>query len=283
VTATKAPTVLKFGGELLESPDRLACVVSAVAQLAAQGPLVVVHGGGREIDAECKRRGIEKRSVDGLRVTDAATLDAVVAVLAGTINTRLVARLGAAGVRAVGLTGADANMPRVRKAPPHAAVDGRLVDLGLVGEPDASSPAVLLLDLIALGYVPVVACLGADDAGTLYNVNADTLASRLAVACRAVELIVGGATAGVLDDGGATIAQLDLASIDTLIGSGTASAGMVAKLVACRDAIRGGVGAVTIVDGRSEDGLLERVGTRVCGNRFGDPQIRKSGDPVHLA
>jgi len=265
VNTRSAPTVLKFGGELLESPDRLPAVVSAVARLAAHGPLIVVHGGGREIDAECRRRGIEKHAVDGLRVTDAATLDAVVAVLAGTINTRLVAALVAAGVRAVGLTGADSGVGLVEKAPPHRAVDGRLVDLGLVGQPVASSAAPLLLELSGLGYVPVVACLGSDGAGTLYNVNADTLASRVAVACGAAELIIGGATAGVLDEGGGTIAELDLAGVDALIATGTASAGMVAKLVACREAVRGGVGVVSIVDGRASERLLERAGTRLSG------------------
>ena len=261
--ATARPTVLKFGGELLEAPDRLAEVVAAVSGLAAQGPLVVVHGGGKEIDAECALRGIAKVAVDGLRVTDEATLDAVVAVLAGTINTRLVAALSAAGVPAVGLTGADAGVARVTKAPPHRAVDGRVVDLGRVGQPVAADTQGLLAHLVARGFVPVVACLGADDQGGLFNVNADTLAGHLAVSCAARELLIGGATPGVLDGQGATIARLSVPELDAMISDGTASAGMVAKLVAARGALLGGVDAVCIADGRTSGGLLGRQGTAV--------------------
>jgi acetylglutamate kinase len=237
-----APTVLKLGGELLESAGRLADVVAAVCALAARAPLILVHGGGREIDAECARRGITKVAVDGLRLTDEATLEAVVAVLAGTINTRLVAALGAAGVKAVGLTGADAGVARVRKAPPHRAVDGRQVDLGRVGQPVGGDVFGLLAHLVAGGFVPVVACLGADEGGRLYNVNADTLASHLAIACGADALLIGGATPGVLDRDGATIARLDLGRLDAIVADGTASAGMVAKLAAARAAIVAGQG-----------------------------------------
>src|SRR3954464_9167398 len=115
------PLLLKFGGELLENGSRLTTLVSAIARTATQGvPLVIVHGGGKEIDAALKAAGIEKRQVDGLRITDEPTLNVVVAVLAGTINTRLVAALNAAGVPAVGLTGADARCGLSEPAPPHA-------------------------------------------------------------------------------------------------------------------------------------------------------------------
>jgi acetylglutamate kinase len=263
--AAAKPTVLKLGGELLEAPDRLAGVVAAAAALAAQGPLIIVHGGGKEIDAECARRGIAKVAVDGLRVTDEATLDAVVAVLAGTINTRLVAALSAAGLGAIGLTGADAGVARVTKAPPHQAVDGRVVDLGRVGQPVVSDARGLLAHLLAGGFVPTVACLGADAEGRLYNVNADTLAGHLAVSCGARELLIGGATPGVLDSRGATIARLGVADLDAMISDGTASAGMVAKLTAARGALLGGVVTVSIADGRTSEGLLARRGTTVVG------------------
>jgi acetylglutamate kinase len=233
-----------------------------VAALAGAGPLLVVHGGGREIDAECARRGIAKQVADGLRVTDPGTLDAVVAVLAGTVNTRLVAALVAAGVPAVGLTGADASSVPVERAAPHRAVDGRLVDLGLVGEPRAQGAPRLLADLLALGYVPVVACLASDAAGQLYNVNADTLAGHLAAAMGARRLLVAGATAGVLDGHGRTLPTLSVGAIDALVASGTASAGMVAKLAACRRALDGGVAEVAIVDGREPASLLALRGTQ---------------------
>ena len=131
-----APVVLKFGGELLEDPQRVAALASTIASAEPRKtPLVIVHGGGREIDASLARAGIEKRQVDGLRITDEPTLDVVVGVLAGLVNTRFVAALGAAGVPAVGLTGADAGVGRVKAAPPHLSTSGATVDLGRVGEP----------------------------------------------------------------------------------------------------------------------------------------------------
>ena len=122
-----APTVVKFGGELLEDPERLSGVVSAIARVTpprGSTPLVIVHGGGKEIDAALKIAGIEKRQVEGLRITDEATLEVVVAVLAGSVNTRFVAALTAQGVPAIGLTGADGQCGLSEPAPPHRTVDG---------------------------------------------------------------------------------------------------------------------------------------------------------------
>src|SRR5688572_11309659 len=121
-------TVLKLGGELLEDAAALASAAASIVRLASEGPLVVVHGGGRAIDAELKVRGIEPKFVDGLRVTDGATLDAVVSVLAGQTNTALVAAIGAAGGRAVGLTGADARLGLSSVAEPLETVSGSSVD-----------------------------------------------------------------------------------------------------------------------------------------------------------
>lgn len=256
--------VVKFGGELLETPERLVEVTTALSALSAEGPLVVVHGGGREIDAELARRDIPKQAVDGLRITDAPTLDAVVAVLAGTINTRLVAALVARGLQAVGLTGVDAGLARATRMPAHRAVDGRTVDLGLVGTPEAQATHVLLIDLVAQGYVPVVASLGIDADGQVLNVNADTLAAHVTSLARAGALVLCGATAGVLDASGATIPTLTRDAAEAMIADGTASAGMVAKLRAALTALDAGATEVWIVDGRTAGGLLERRGTRVA-------------------
>lgn len=256
-------TVVKLGGELLEPGPGLAPLIASIAALAQTGPLVIVHGGGREIDAEAARRGVTKQAVDGLRITDQAALDAVIAVLGGTVNMRLVAALVTAGVRAVGLTGADAGLGLSTRAPAHRAVDGRLVDLGLVGLPVPQQSPALVLDLVRLGYVPAIACLGLDAGGQVLNVNADTMAAALAASTRAARLVIAGATAGVLDAGGRSIAALDRRDIDGLIADGTASAGMVAKLRACAGALDAGVGDVAIVDGRDGRGLIEAAGTRM--------------------
>ena len=251
-----APLVLKFGGELLEDPARLATVVSAIARVAASGtPVVIVHGGGKEIDAALKAAGIEKRQVDGLRITDEPTLNVVVSVLAGTINTRVVAALTTAGVRAVGLTGADAACGLCAPAPPHHAVDGRTIDLGRVGVPSDASDTTLLGTLAGAGFVPVLACIGVGGDGRLFNVNADTLAGHIAARLGARRLVVAGTTAGVLDDSGTTVGVLELAAIERLISSGTAAAGMIAKLRACTHALAHGVGDVVIVDGRDRAAL----------------------------
>ncbi len=252
--------VLKIGGELLEQSSDLDRVVSHV-RAAAGGPLVVVHGGGRELTAELTRRGATPRMVDGVRVTDDDALAAAVSVLAGTINTRLVAALSSAGVRAVGLTGVDGAVLRSWRAPRVRARSGTMVDLGHVGQPMSSADPSLLRLLCAHGWVPVVASVGVAADGALLNVNADVAAAHLAVALRAARLLVLGATDGVFDSNGATIATLSHAAAEALIDSGAARDGMAAKLDACTRASACGVSDVRIVDGRSND--LFAGGTRV--------------------
>ena len=264
--------VLKLGGELLEQPHDIEKVARGIADLAKDVRLVVVHGGGKEIDAALARAGIQKVQVDGLRVTDAATLDVVVSVLAGAINTRLVAAVRKAGGRPVGLTGADVGVVSLKRAAPIQTTAGQKVSLGLVGLPVNNGAPQLLTTLTGDGYVPVVACIGSGKDGQLLNVNADTLAAHLAVSLRAERLVIAGGTTGVLDASGQTIAQLDSAAAKRLVKHGTANAGMVAKLDACRAALRGGVKDVLIVNGRSAriGALAERAqstglsaGTRV--------------------
>jgi len=235
------PLVLKLGGELIEAPASRAAFAAMVRDLQSSRPMVIVHGGGRAIDAELARRGIAPKKVDGIRITDAPTLDAVVAVLAGTGNTDLVAALVMAGIRAVGLTGVDAGLGHAVRQP----------DLGLVGDPADADPSLIEL-LMTQGYVPVVACLGIETgpsgAGVL-NVNADVMACRLASALGA-ELILAGTTAGVLDANGSLLPALTIPEITALIDNGTATAGMVAKLRACVAALEDGVPMVRLVDGR---------------------------------
>jgi acetylglutamate kinase len=255
-------TVLKLGGELLEDANAIRASAAAIVRLAGREPVVVVHGGGRSIDAELKVRGLTPRFVDGLRVTDAATLESVVAVLAGRTNTALVAAIGALGPKAVGLTGADAQIGLAVRAAPLIAINGEQVDLGLVGEPRGGDVS-LIADLLGLGYVPVVASVGVAVDGTLLNVNADTFAAHLAASLLARRLLVAGTTPGVLDGEGSTISELTETDVEQLTSSGTAHSGMVAKLTACRHARKGGVGEVAIVAGRGVEDFDTAVGTRV--------------------
>ena len=252
------PLVLKLGGELLEDRAQLANVVGAVAAMAGPGdsPLVIVHGGGREIDAALKAAGIEKRQVDGLRITDEATLDVVVSVLAGAVNTRVVAALNGAGVAAVGLTGADGSCGLSTAAPPHRSVDGRLVHLGRVGVPDGDADMRVLQTLIGGRFVPVIASIGVGRDGRLLNVNADTFAGHLAARLGARRLVIAGTTPGVLGADGATLPVLGAEAVARLVIDGTATAGMIAKLRACEHALAGGVDDVVIVDGRDGAALV---------------------------
>jgi acetylglutamate kinase len=268
------PLLIKFGGELLEDRARLATVVDSVREISRHEPVVIVHGGGKEIDAALKASGIEKRQVDGLRITDEESLEIAVAVLAGTINTRFSAALNAAGVAAAGLTGADARIGLVVPAPLHQSVDGRTVDLGRVGIPTDDAETRLIHELLRARFVPVIACVGADARGNLFNVNADTFAGSLAPRIGARRLVIAGTTPGVLDDSGMTVPLADAVDITRLVNSGTATAGMIAKLRACEQALAGGVDDVVIVDGCDSTALTSaataeapRLATRLMRNK----------------
>jgi acetylglutamate kinase len=182
-------------------------------------------------------------------------------VLAGRINTSFVAALNASGVRAVGLTGADAATALCRRAPALQAASGASIDLGLVGLPEQDG-ARLLEDLLSLEYVPVLASIGVTRDGDLLNVNADMLAGHVARALRADRLLVAGSIPGVFNAAGQTCPVLGIDAATAMVAAGTARDGMVAKLGACLDALAGGVKDVRIVDGRGGEYLATR-GTRI--------------------
>ncbi len=255
-------TVLKLGGELLDDAAAVRTAAAAIVRLAAGTPLVVVHGGGRAIDAELRARGSTPSFVEGLRVTDEAALDAVVSVLAGRTNTTLVAAIGLAGGRAIGLTGADGGIGLSSRATTFTTANGQPIDLGLVGQPDGTDVS-LLVDLLGINCIPVIASVGVSRQGELLNVNADTIAAHLASLLGAGRLVIAGATAGVLGSDGHVLPALSLEGIDRMIASGDAHSGMVAKLIACRAAIAGGVREVAIVAGRGTEDFATAPGTLI--------------------
>ena len=264
-------TVLKLGGELLDDAAAVRDAAQSIVRLCARGPVVVVHGGGRAIDRELRARGVQPRFVDGLRITDATTLDVVISVLAGRMNTLLVAAIGSAGRRAIGLTGADGRIGLSTLANPVDTSSGAAIHLGLVGHPSGKD-APLLQELLELGYVPVVSSIGVDAAGALLNINADTFAAHLAAALGARALIVAGTTDGLLDGTGRTIRELCVRDIDGMLAAGTAHSGMVAKLAACRHALESGVRDVSIVTGRTRLEFTDAPGTRVVAHATANDQ-----------
>lgn len=274
--------VLKVGGELLTDAARLDALAAEIASLRKAGfALIVLHGGGPQASALQKTLGLEPKIVAGRRVTDRATLEVAKMVFAGTLNTELVAALGRHGVRAVGVSGADAGLVRARRRPPvtmHHEGRALEVDFGFVGDVEAVDPALAFL-LAGHGYVPVVCSLAAQSDGTILNVNADTMAAELAVGVDAAALVVLTNVPGVYRDAatkGVVFETLSVEQARALIADGTAAGGMAPKLTACIAAVERGVAAAWILDGTAPGTLHQALAhgapigtlvTALAGNR----------------
>ena len=235
------PTVVKLGGSILEDDGLRGAALEAIAvRFTAGDRLVVVHGGGKRIDAMLARLGIPKRVEGGLRVTDAPTLDVVVSVLAGLVNKTLVAELRGRGVVAAGLSGADGE---TLWAEFHPAVDG--IDVGYVGRV-VFSRRELVDAVLESGMLPLVASVAVGREGMLLNVNADAAAAAIASGLRASRLVFLTDVEGVLDGFGDVLTRLDATTARALLASPAVSGGMKPKLAACMQALTAGVGEVVI-------------------------------------
>jgi acetylglutamate kinase len=241
--------LVKLGGTLLDeagSRDRLAAEILAVAARGIE--TVVVHGGGKQMTRYLAERGVESRFVNGLRVTTAEVLDAVLKVFAGSVNHELVSALNRAGARAVGLSGIDACLVEAVQMDPA---------LGCVGKVTRAN-ARLLEVLTGAGYLPVVACVAGDAHGNVYNVNADQMAVACAAGFGAAKLIFLTDVEGVLDAEKNIRRELTAADCAALIAAGVATGGMQAKLTAATSALQQGVAQVQIAPGAMA-GVLEKV------------------------
>ncbi|UAK24860.1 acetylglutamate kinase [Sphingomonas nostoxanthinifaciens] len=247
--------VVKYGGHAMGDPDAAEDFAEDVVLLKAVGiNPIVVHGGGPQIGAALKAQGIESRFVNGLRVTDAATMKVAEMVLSGSINKEIVSWIAAEGGRAVGISGKDGRLVTVSK------VLGEH-DLGFVGEPDDVDTR--LLDTISrAGMIPVVAPIGVGPDGQTYNINADTMAGALAIATGAERLFLLTDVPGVLDQDKRLVTDLTPAGIAKLQGEGTIYGGMIPKLQTCIDAVEGGVDAAVILDGRVPHAMLVEIFTK---------------------
>jgi acetylglutamate kinase len=252
--------VVKYGGHAMGEEDVARSFARDIVLMeqTAINP-VVVHGGGPQIGEMLKRLGIKSEFAGGLRITDAATIEIVEMVLAGSINKQLVGFINEAGGKAVGLTGKDGNVVVARKMN-RAVVDPgsnieRIVDLGFVGEPDKIDTTVLT-QILGRELIPVLAPLAAAPQGGTYNVNADTFAGAIAGALKAKRLLLLTDVPGVLDKSNKLIKQLSPDDARELIADGTISGGMIPKVETCIYALEAGVEGVVILDGKVPHAVL---------------------------
>lgn len=253
-----ATVVIKYGGAAMTDPAIRMKVLKDVVLLRLVGlNPIVVHGGGPEINAMVDRLGMATTKVEGYRVTDAATMDVVEMVLAGSTNKGIVRDINAAGGNAIGISGKDGHLLRVTQFKPNGK------DIGFVGEVAAVQPQVIR-DLVAAGYLPVIAPIGVDEHGQSYNINADTAAAAIAGALDADKFIMLTDVPGVMLDlqqPDSLISSLTLTDANLLIDSGKISGGMIPKVTACLDAIARGVKRCHIIDGRQPHAMLVELFT----------------------
>ncbi len=267
----RATVVIKYGGHAMgeEALARLFAADAVLLKVLGLHP-VVVHGGGPQISRMLERAGVASTFVDGLRVTDEATMELAEMVLSGAINKEIASWITQAGatadVRGVGLSGKDARLITVEKAVRTRKAAGsdeeEDIDLGFVGEPSRVDPK-LIEGLInsADDYIPVVAPIGVSESGQTFNINADTVAGALAGALGAKRMLLLTDVAGVLDAEGALIRQMSLGEAREAIASGLASGGMIPKLSTAIAAVEAGVEAVVILDGRRPHAMLVELFT----------------------
>ncbi|MBT3810267.1 MAG: acetylglutamate kinase [Rhodospirillaceae bacterium] len=257
--------VIKYGGHAMGDTALASAFARDIVLLKQVGiEPVIVHGGGPQIGAMLERLKIKSEFIDGLRVTDEATVEIVEMVLSGSINKQIVSAINAAGGRAVGLSGKDGGLMSVRKLRrTRRETDSnieKILDLGFVGEPSRVDPE-LLNTLTKSDIIPVIAPIGIGDDGATYNVNADTAAGAIASALEATRLLMLTDVTGVMDKDGELIADMGVDHARQLIADGTISGGMIPKVETCIDAVEKDVEASVIMDGRAAHSLLIEIFT----------------------
>jgi len=257
--------VVKYGGHAMGDAALSEAFARDIVLLKQVGlNPVIVHGGGPQIGSMLKRLEIESEFVDGLRVTDAATVEIVEMVLSGRINKGIVAAITAAGGKAVGLSGKDGGLIAARKLTsvhkdPDSGIE-KVRDLGFVGEPTRVDPKVLEI-FARSDFIPVIAPIGLGENGQTFNINADTVAGAVAIAAQATRLLLLTDVEGVLDKAGGLIKEMNVGDAHDRMADGTLTGGMIPKVETCIQAIEGGVGAAVIVDGRAPHATLLEIFT----------------------
>ena len=262
--------VVKYGGNAMTDENLKQCFARDVVLLKLVGlDVVVVHGGGPQIEQMLARVGKTGEFVQGMRVTDAETMQVVEMVLGGQVNKDIVNLINQQGGKAVGLTGKDGNFIRAKKLlMPDQDRPGQFIDIGQVGDIVSIDPALITL-LDSGDFIPVIAPVGVGENGETYNINADVVAGKIAEVLKAEKLVMMTNTPGVLDKSGRLLTGVTPKQIDDMVADGTLSGGMLPKISSALDAARSGVRGVHIIDGRVEHALLleiltdEGVGTLI--------------------
>lgn len=259
--------VVKYGGAAMKSESLQASVINDLVLLSCVGIRpIFVHGGGPEINQWLDRIGLKPNFLNGLRVTDASTMEIVTMVLVGKVNKHLVSLINKAGATAVGLSGLDGRLLTARPSP-------KAAELGFVGEVALVDPTVLR-PLVENNHIPVIASVAADEKGQSYNINADTVAGELAAALGAEKLILLTDVAGILedkDDPGSLVKEIDIAGVRKMVSEGKVAGGMIPKVNCCIRSLAQGVRTASIIDGRVQHSLLleiltdEGAGTMITG------------------
>lgn len=256
--------VVKYGGNAMTDPILESSFARDIVMLKTVGiHPVVVHGGGPQVDNLLKELGRSSDRIDGMRVTDKATMDVVEMVLGGSVNKSIVNLINKHGGRAIGLTGKDASLIRAKKLPMTKTDEQgnpQQIDLGFVGDVVSINRDVIDL-MIASNFIPVIAPLGVDDEGNTYNINADVVAGKVAEFMLAEKLILLTNIKGVLDKEGNVATGLTPAKVDEMIADGTISGGMIPKISYALEAVKNGVKSAVIVDGRVPHATLLEVFT----------------------
>jgi acetylglutamate kinase len=256
--------VIKTGGGAFRDVATMRAFMEQVAILHHLGiRVVLVHGGGPQLDDVTKKMGVETRMVQGRRVTDAAAIDTTAMVLNGLINTRLLALCREFGIAAIGVSGVDGGLVKAHKRAPVTLASGEVVDYGMVGDIDGIDASVITR-LLDAGFLPVVSPLSSDATGQLLNINADTVAAAIGGAMDAEKLILCTGAPGILerlDDPHSLISYTDVAGLRRLREEGALSDGMLPKSSAIESAIRGGVRRVHVISYAAPDALLAEIFT----------------------
>ena len=269
--------VVKFGGNAMVDPALHESFARDVVlmKLVGMNP-VVVHGGGPQIGALLAKLNIHTEFVNGMRVTDAQTMDVVEMVLGGSVNKEIVASINRNGGKAIGVSGKDGQLIRARKLTVTRHSEelnaSEIIDIGHVGEVDQIDTEVLQV-ILGSNFIPVIAPIGADAEGCTYNINADLVAGKLAQVLQAEKLMLLTNVSGLLDKQGQVLTGLSTSQVDALIADGTISGGMLPKIGCALDAVKSGVASAHIIDGRVPHAVLletfthEGIGTLITDRR----------------